>query len=533
MNYQGLRFKASIPTALMFITLVFVLSLSSVIVSKLQNIVHEESDVFQQAISIVLNADRDLYQAKLAISEHKAAANPQFSTDYQENVAQARDRFNQYKQLMSTYPEFRGQFADFEQKFNDWSQSADQYFAAGASKDAAFIQQEDKQFAALRKIYNDAGEFALNLSKQHIEQANSEVESIQTTALLISLLVFALAAWYSVKVPTAIKANVETIIHRLKEITQGEGDLTQRISVQTKDELRDLADAFNRFLDAQTAMIADILRSSRQLSTVTENMLSSVHETKSITQSLNSATDSIVSAVHEMSVANREVAVVAADTARESDDSRGYAEKGISSIQAVSGSINGVLTDVDTAMNLSEALNNSSIAISGVIEVISNIAGQTNLLALNAAIEAARAGEQGRGFAVVADEVRKLASKTQESTEEIKATVHQLQQLVTESTQAIRRGRQSADSSVQQTEVAESVFSHLMKSSSAVSGMSLRTAAATEQQSQVSEEINRNLHQLHDQSIVAEQIADQNYLLINELKSVAEHLTELVGRFKV
>lgn len=533
MNYHGLRFKASVPTVLMFITLLFILTLSSVIVTKLQNIVKEESDVFQQAISIVLNADRDLYQAKLAISEHKSADNPKYEADYQENVGQAKDRFNEYQKLMSRYPEFRGQFADFEQKFLAWTQSADQYFTSAAVQDAAFIQQENQQFATLRAIYNDAGEFALTLSKQHIDEANSDVQSMEVSALAISLIVFALAAWYSFKMPTAIKSNVEMIIRRLDEITQGEGDLTQRISVQTKDELRDLADAFNRFLDAQTHMISDILHSSQQLATVTENMLSSVRETKRITQSLNSATDSIVSAVHQMSVANREVAVVAADTARESDDSRGYAEKGISSIQAVSGSINGVLTDVDTAMNLSEALNHSSVAISGVIEVISNIAGQTNLLALNAAIEAARAGEQGRGFAVVADEVRKLASKTQESTEEIKITVHQLQQLVTESTQAIRRGRQSADSSVQQTAVAESVFSHLMTSASEVSGMSLRTAAATEEQSQVSEDINRNLHQLHDQAVLAEQIADQNSLLIQELKGMAGHLSSLVGRFKV
>jgi methyl-accepting chemotaxis protein len=533
MNYHGLRFKASVPTVLMFITLLSVFGLSSLVVQKLQTLVNEEAEVFQQAISVVLNADRDLYQAKLAIAEHKATGNAQSYTDYQENLSQAKDRFYQYKKLMMAYPEFSGQFTDFDQKFSAWTGSADSYFIAGATPDAAFVQQEDAQFAALRQIYNDAGELALTLSKQHIEQANQDVAQMELLSLLASLLVFALATWYSFKMPTAIKSNVETIIRRLDEITQGEGDLTQRISVQTKDELLDLANAFNRFLDSQAQMITDILHSSEQLASVTANMLTSVHETKRITQSLNSATDSIVSAVHEMSVANREVAVVAADTARESDDSRGYAEKGIASIKAVSGSINGVLEDVETAMSLSEALNNSSVAISSVIEVISGIAGQTNLLALNAAIEAARAGEQGRGFAVVADEVRKLASKTQESTEEIKGTIHTLQQLVTESTHAIRRGKVSADSSVQQTEVAESVFSHLMQSSSEVSGMSLRTAAATEEQSQVSEDINRNLHQLHDQSVVADQIADQNYLLINELKEVASHLTSLVGRFRV
>ncbi|WP_031569286.1 methyl-accepting chemotaxis protein [Rheinheimera texasensis] len=533
MNYHGLRFKISVPTILMSITLFFMFFLSSVIVSKLQKIIRDESEVFQQAISLVLNADRDLYQAKLAIVEFKTDYSPQHQIDFQENVEQAKNGFQKYEQLMNTYPEFTGKFSDFNEKYSEWLKDSDQHFMKNGRSDHDFVQQEEREFKALRKVFDDAGEFSLELSKQYIDAANSEVRSTEFLALIMSIIVFGVSAWYSYRVPTIIKSNVETIIRRLDEITQGEGDLTQRIDVQTKDELRDLADSFNRFLDAQTLMISDILGSTKQLAAVTENMLTSVNETKRITQNLNFATDSIVSAVHEMSVANKEVAVVAADTARESEDSRVYAEKGISSIGTVTTSIARVLTDVDTAMNLSEVLNNSSVAISGVIEVISNIAGQTNLLALNAAIEAARAGEQGRGFAVVADEVRKLASKTQESTEEIKATVQQLQQLVSESTEAIRRGRSSADSSVQHTEVAESVFSHLMKSSSEVSGMSLRTAAATEEQSQVSEEINRNLHQLHDQAILAEQIADKNSTMINELKRVAGHLSHLVGRFKL
>jgi methyl-accepting chemotaxis protein len=168
-----------------------------------------------------------------------------------------------------------------------------------------------------------------------------------------------------------------------------------------------------------------------------------------------------------------------------------------------------------------------------VLEVIRSIADQTNLLALNAAIEAARAGEQGRGFAVVADEVRTLASRTQQSTNHIQEIIAQLQSRVSESTQAINSGKQNADLTVANFAQAEQVFRLIMQSSVQVNDMAIRTAAATEEQAVVSEEITKNLYALHDQASAAGDVAKENNKLSQDIRQLSDVLFGLVGKFKI
>jgi methyl-accepting chemotaxis protein len=189
--------------------------------------------------------------------------------------------------------------------------------------------------------------------------------------------------------------------------------------------------------------------------------------------------------------------------------------------------------DVDKALACSGELENSSENIASVLDVIRGIAEQTNLLALNAAIEAARAGEQGRGFAVVADEVRTLASRTQQSTNHIQEMIQALQSRVNEAATAISSGKTNADLTVSSFSQAEQVFRQLQQSSIKVNDMATQTASATEEQAIVSEEITKNLYALHDQASAAGEIAKDNDRLSNEIRQLSDTLFGLVGKFKI
>jgi methyl-accepting chemotaxis protein len=537
MNLHSIRVKSSIPMLLLGCTLLIVIAMFSYLSSLQKAALDAQANHFLKAISVVLNADRDLYQARLASTylQHGVGDAEAQRQEVQDNAAQVAERFGQYLQHLQSYPEIGRQFSQFNQQFSQWQQSNQQLLqtADTSPEFAALYQIEDQHFAALRKLLDQAGEAALETSIAQQQQLSTDIATFQSMAYGISLLILLLAGWYSYKIPRQLTGQITTLTERIQEIASGEGDLTARLKVLTKDEFADLAQAFNGFVGNLNHLIASVLQQARQLQQLTEQLSSAANESKQVNQSLNLASDSIVSAVHQMAVANREMATVATGSAQEAELASQNASQGISVVNQVNQSMAQLSSDVDSALQYSTELEQSSGNIASVLDVIRAIAEQTNLLALNAAIEAARAGEQGRGFAVVADEVRTLASRTQRSTEDIQQMIQNLQSRVKQAAMAIHSGKSNADRTVGFFTAAEQVFQQLQLSSQRVNDMATQTATATEEQSLVSEEITRNLSALHDQAAAAGHIADSNNSLSLQIRQLSETLFGLVGRFRI
>jgi methyl-accepting chemotaxis protein len=537
MNFSSIRVKSSIPTMLMAMTVVVVITLFSYLNVLQQRALKIEADNFLPAVSTVLNADRDLYQAKLALAHFSVSQDAEQSAaraDFDENAVQVKQRFAEYLTFLSAYPDIAIKFADFDTSYKNWQQSAEALFTAQADADLVALQSvEETKFAELRKILNLAGEVALELSESEQALLHEKIQLFNTLTYGFTFVLLLISGWFSYKGPKDLTQQINALTQRLSEIASGDGDLTARLEITSKDEFADLATQFNSFIANQCTMIAAILQQASQLSQLTTQLSDSAVKTNSITSSLNTASDSIVSAVHEMTLANKEMAQVATETAEESDQARKSAGLGLDVVDKVTGSMGKLTADVDAALIFSADLEKSSGTISSVLEVIRSIADQTNLLALNAAIEAARAGEQGRGFAVVADEVRTLASRTQQSTNHIQEIIAQLQSRVSESTQAINSGKQNADLTVANFAQAEQVFRLIMQSSVQVNDMAIRTAAATEEQAVVSEEITKNLYALHDQASAAGDVAKENNKLSQDIRQLSDVLFGLVGKFKI
>ena len=370
---------------------------------------------------------------------------------------------------------------------------------------------------------------ALQLEKELDERRTSDTTFSVVLALIAILLGIALM-WLTA---LGVTRPILGVASMLKNIASGEGDLTRRLDYAKQDELGELAGWFNRFLDKLQPIIADVKLSVQDARSTADQSAAIATQTSAGMQQQFREVDQVATASQEMSATAHDVAnnaAQAADAARSADAA---AREGLTVIDRTTLSIEQLASELSSAMHEVETLASSSEQIGSVLEVIRAIAEQTNLLALNAAIEAARAGEAGRGFAVVADEVRMLAQRTQQSTSEIQGMIERLQGNSEAAVKVINASSQASQLTVEQARQAGESLSQIAASLRNLTGLNASIASATLQQSHVVDDINQNVTQAatlaHENALAADQSSEAS----RHLGQLAGQLNRLLGQFRV
>lgn len=329
--------------------------------------------------------------------------------------------------------------------------------------------------------------------------------------------------------------SLMTSINRIKSSVRAisEGDYTTEVKLAAKDEMQQIASDMNIMIEKTNALVSQVISSANQVVISSDQSGATSEDTRDGVNQQNQELELIATAMNEMSATVHEVANNAASAAEATRNADTEANNGRAVVNQTIKSINKLSTEMQQASSVIKQLEDDSESIGSVLDVIRGIAEQTNLLALNAAIEAARAGEQGRGFAVVADEVRTLASRTQASTQEIQKMIEKLQQGARNAVKVMDEGNKQAKETVSQAAEAGTTLESITAAVNHITQMNEHIASAAEEQSSVAEEINRNVVNVRD---IAEHTASNANKTAESsvyLKNVATQLQGLVSEFKV
>lgn len=370
----------------------------------------------------------------------------------------------------------------------------------------------------------------VDIATGSFEQLLQDSSTKMGVALAIVLLIICGSLWMIYRY---ITGRIGTMHQALHNLASGEGDLSRKIELQGRDEFHQLAEEFNSFIANLAELVRAITGLSGQIGQgmdgIDQNSSHSLQRSRSQmseTDSLSQAVDGLTDTAHQV-VENTANAVEAVNHAQVEFD-RG--------VIALSNSVNGIqalASELDNAGQTVTLLKQQSDAIGEIINVIGSIAEQTNLLALNAAIEAARAGEQGRGFAVVADEVRTLAGRTQESTEQIRRMIEQLQSGTEQAVVAMQASASKSGSTVEDVQRAEASMAEIKDEIQRISTLNQQIASASEAQSNVADELRGSIGKIADLSRETVGSIDDNQQSIGQLHQHSQQMSRLVGRFKV
>ncbi len=442
-------------------------------------------------------------------------------------------------QIESISPEFRTEIAKISAGFDDYFKVAFDVSQSMVDGTADFSRlgelssqmnsSYDDAIAAM-STFRDAQQAAFEEAFENTDRANTSLISTGVIlAIVVTILLFATA----VPIVRGIKQSIDDVVRSLKDIAQENGDLTVRIETKSEDEIGELVYWFNQFMDKLQGVVRDVVEASLPLSNLAQNLRGVTEETQRTINVQHQSATNAKSAVDTMSGSVDGVAHSAAQAASDANEATSAASEGRQIVQQTVTSIQQLAENVRETADVIARLESDSNKVGSVLDVIKGIAEQTNLLALNAAIEAARAGEQGRGFAVVADEVRTLASRTQQSTEEIQSTIEQLQSAAHSAVEVMARGTEQASSSVETANKAGSSLETITSTIGRINQMNEQIAHNTEDQRTVAVDIVRHVDEIHQRTEQTSSRSVELGTMCNELADLAQHLESIAKQFRV
>lgn len=361
--------------------------------------------------------------------------------------------------------------------------------------------------------------------------AKTSFSSLRNVVFTVTGIILLLAIALTIGVVKSITRPLNSLQLTIENIEK-ESDLTQRIPVTGKDELGRVSDAINQMLEKFQGIITRLSSSSGQLASSISHVSSVTQETSTAIQQQQFEVEKVATAMNEMTATVQEVARHASEAANSAGQADKEAISGQQIVDATISSIKELSHEIEQAGDVINKLEQDSEKIGSVLDVIKSIAEQTNLLALNAAIEAARAGEQGRGFAVVADEVRTLASRTQQSTTEIQDVITHLQEGARNAVHVMSKSRERANDTVINADKAGNSLTMITNAVNTINDMNTQIAHAADEQSGVAEEINQNIVTINTAAERTSEGAMVTTSSINDLENLANDLNNIVTQFK-
>ncbi len=377
---------------------------------------------------------------------------------------------------------------------------------------------------------SDVGSVVLYFDNSEIKKTLSSLSNSTLIKVIVLDIILISAFWFLFG--RLVTAPLSMVADALEDIARGEGDLTKRIALKKEDEIGVVAGSFNVFVDKIQSLVQSIQGLAQQTSEVSESACDASEVSSGHLKNQQSETDQVAAAITQLSLSTKEIAVNVQLTADSANHASQDAKEVNNIIQESIESINDLSNHLNDNSKVIGSLEKDVEGIVSVLDVIRGIAEQTNLLALNAAIEAARAGEQGRGFAVVADEVRALASRTQESTAQIQTTLQSLQAGAESAVRVMNDSQLKSKESVEKAQSSGESISRILSSTDKINDMATQIASAVEEQSMVSEDLSKNINSIVSLGRDSLGQLDQMTSNANTMKHTATKLNNLTQQFK-